>query len=86
MEQTAIFGPTGDDVQVITQTENVPAGYETSETLRPHVVLKQILQGLEQAGDTILPRVVYTQTLEGAMKFAVQEWDDPTASDPEVVL
>jgi hypothetical protein len=66
-------------LQVLTQTELVPNGYGTSETLRPKVVLEQVLQGLEQAGDTILPRIVYAPTLRGALKCALQEWDHPDA-------
>jgi hypothetical protein len=65
--------------QVLTQAEKVPAGYETSETLRPKVVLQQALQGLEQVGDTILPRIVYAPALEGALAAALQEWDHPDA-------
>ena len=66
-------------MQVLCQTELVPPGYGTSETLRPRVVLEQALQGLEQAGDTILPRIVYAPTLVGALKCASQEWDHPDA-------
>lgn len=65
-------------MQIITQAENVPAGYGSSETLRPHVVFKQLLQGLEQAGETVLPRVLYSPALEGAIRHALHDWDaDP---------
>ena len=37
-------------------------------------------------GDTILPRIVYAPTLEGALKYALQEWDHPDAADDVVCI
>lgn len=71
-------------MQIITQAELTPAGYGTSEALRPPVVLKQLLQGLEQAGDTILPRVVLAPALSSAVEYATQDWDAPEAADSSV--
>lgn len=71
-------------MQIITRAELTPAGYGTSEALRPPVVLKQLLQGLEQAGDTILPRVVLAPALSSAIDHATQDWDAPESGDSSV--
>jgi hypothetical protein len=71
-------------MQIITCGELSPAGYGTSHAIRPPVILKQMLQGLEQAGDTILPRVVFAPTLEVAVEYACDDWDAPDATHTKV--
>lgn len=37
-----------------------------------------------QVGDTILPRVVYTPSLQRALAYGLQEWDHPDAEEQQV--
>eukprot|EP00892_Ulva_mutabilis_P001896 jgi/Ulvmu1/11707/UM008_0118.1 len=57
---------------VLTITETVPSGYATSASLRPHNTMLDILQGLEQAGDTLVPEIILEPSLSAALEVAVK--------------
>ena len=53
---------------IVSHAHKVESGYENSKVLRQESIVAEVLRGLEQAGDTILPSIFYSPTLSLAIE------------------